>query len=87
VNFDNCTRCHEPIVKRRVGGVAIVNWYPRTKIVENLCTDCARRDLTVSRSEPAAQHGSMLAGISNTHSPNRENGVAGKLAGRGRGNP
>jgi hypothetical protein len=44
VNFDNCTECHEPIVKRRVGGVAIVNWYARTKIVENLCADCARRE-------------------------------------------
>ena len=42
MTFDNCTRCHEPIVKRARGGVAIVNWYPKSKTIENLCSDCAR---------------------------------------------
>lgn len=44
MKFDNCTRCHEPIAKRVGGGVAIVNWYPRTKAIDNLCADCARRE-------------------------------------------
>lgn len=44
MTFSHCTRCHEPIAKRLIGGVAIVNWYPRTKVVENLCADCARRE-------------------------------------------
>jgi hypothetical protein len=44
VKFDNCTRCQEPIAKRVRGGVAIVNWYAKSKTVDNLCSDCARQE-------------------------------------------
>ncbi len=42
MKFDHCTRCRSPIATRVGGGVAIVNWYPKSKTLDNLCADCSR---------------------------------------------
>ena len=44
MKFDTCTRCHGPIVQRVYGGFALVNYYPKSKTLDNLCADCTRKE-------------------------------------------
>lgn len=45
MKFDNCTRCNEPVMNRRSGGVALVGVRTHTKAIENLCSDCTREEI------------------------------------------
>jgi len=55
VTFDNCTRCNEPVMNRKSGGVALVNHYKQTKVTENLCSDCSRKEGEWERLEKALE--------------------------------
>lgn len=83
---DACVMCRR--TADEIGHGAILLWRKRPMHASEyeICLDCARA-VKLSQSEPTAHAGAMLAGISQPYSPDRENGVAGKLAGRGKGNP
>jgi hypothetical protein len=54
MKFDNCTRCQEPIMNRQFGGVGFVQRGEKSKRIDNLCADCARREEVLQDSRAAA---------------------------------
>jgi hypothetical protein len=84
-----CIQCRRPAV--------ILLTRPRPQPARGeyqICVPCAVRvreeqdERVIISASSTGPHGRpMLAGTTQPHSPDRENGVAGKLAGHGRGNP